>query len=95
MGNVGEVQQISVSVSPGDFDSLSEYLEGLRVPTEEIGSLGQAIEGDISAQEQPGPAVQLWMGRMMSKIGTGTLIVGANASGSLIANAVLKFLGVS
>jgi len=94
-GSVQGVSQVAVTVSPGDFDSLRRLLADMGLPAETIEDLRTAIKNDQDSPDQPGPATQSWIGRTMSQIGLGTLSVSSDTAGSLIAEAVLRFLGLS
>lgn len=94
-GSVQGVTQIAVSVSPGDFDSLRKCLTEAGLPSSVIEDLRSAIAADQDSEEQPGPATSSWIGRTMTKISLGTLSVSSDAAGSLIAEAVLQFLGLA
>lgn len=94
VGNSGTTHQTSMNVQAGDLSSLKEYLKGLGLEDEAIGDLDRALELDAAESSQPGPATQGWLGRVMIMLGRGTLSVGSNAVGSLIAEAVMRFLGI-
>lgn len=96
IANHGDVTQVAeTTVLQGDFDSLATYLGELGLGAEVVAELEQAIRIDQDSAAQPGPTVESWIGRVMSKIGMGSLVLAGNASGSIIAEAILRFLGLA
>jgi len=83
-----------VSIMQGDWSSLREALEGIGVPEGDIAALEEAIEQDADA-EKPGPATKAWLGDVMTRIQSGSLKVATSGAGSLIANLVLTYLGIT
>jgi hypothetical protein len=93
--NSGRVEQHVTNVQAGDLDSLKAYLKGLGMQDDDIEGLESALAEDADENEQPGKATQGWIGRTMIKLGRGAASVGSNAAGSLVAEAVMKYLGLS
>lgn len=91
--NSGQVEQQVINVYAGDLDSLKMYLKSLGIQNTEIEELESALNKDADEEEQPGKATQGWIGRMMIKLGRGAASVGGNAIGSLVAEAIMKYLG--
>lgn len=99
LGNVsgGSVSQtMSMTVTPGNFDSLARYFRQQDVNEEDIKSLELAISQDPEATrtEAFGPKVSSWIGKMTSKAADGTWSVSVGAAGSLLATAIAKFYGL-
>jgi len=94
VGVTGSVTQNNVRVTAGDLESLKDYLSALGIKDTLIEELEVALEDDLQAADSPGPATQSWIGKTMIMIGKGTLSLAANASGSLIAEAIMRFLGI-
>ncbi len=94
VGNTGTTNQYATHVQPGDLQGLKEKLAQLGVTEELLDDLDTALGKDADAQEQPGPHVKGWFGRMMIKAGQGTLqLVSATATTVVIAE-VRRFLGL-
>ena len=94
VGCIGSVAQTNLSVRAGDLDSLIDYLAECNVTDNELGDLRSAIEADRESREQPGNTTKSWIGRMMSKIGTGIASGSGAASGQSIVDAIHRFLGI-
>jgi hypothetical protein len=73
LGNPGTTNQHVTHVQPGDLQGLREKLAQQGVTAELLDDLDTALDKDADSQEQPGPHVQGWFGRMMIKAGQGTL----------------------
>ena len=71
-----------------------EALAGIGVPAGDIAALEEAIEEDANA-EKPGPATKAWLGHVMTRIQSGSLKVATSGAGSLIANLVLTYMGIT
>ena len=93
IGNIGDTTQTSIQVKPGDLVGLKKYLRGIGVTEQLLGELDEALKLDAKSGDQPGPATRSWISRIMILLGTGALAVGTNAAGSLIAGAVMQYLG--
>ena len=94
VGNVGPTNQHAVHVQPGDLQGLKEKLAQLGVTEDLLNDLDTALDKDADSQEQPGPHVKGWFGRLMIKAGQGTLqLVSATATTVVIAE-VRRFLGL-
>jgi hypothetical protein len=99
LGNVsgGSVSQtMSLTVTPGNFDSLARYFRQQEVNEDDIKSLELAIRQDPEATKVGsfGPKVSGWIGKMTSKAADGTWAVSVGAAGSLLATAIAKFYGL-
>jgi hypothetical protein len=95
LGNNGNLTQSIVNVQPGDLNSLKAYLKESGLPDELINDLEGALDKDSNADLQPGPATQSWLGKVMILLGKGTLSLSSNISGSLVAEAIMRFLGLA
>ena len=94
VGNTGTVNQYAAHVQPGDWQGLKERLAEIGVTEELLDDLDTALDKDADSQEQPGPHVRGWFGRIMIKAGKGTLqLVSATATTVVIAE-VRRFLGL-
>jgi hypothetical protein len=94
VGNTGTVNQYVTHVQPGDLQGLKERLAELGVTEELLDDLDTALGRDADSQEQPGSHVRGWFGRMVIKVGHGTLqLVSATATTVVIAE-VRRFLGL-
>lgn len=94
VGNSGITHQTSLNVQAGDLNSLKQYLKELGLEDEIINELDESLSLDAAETSQPGPATQGWLGRVMIQIAKGSLSVASNTSGSLVAEAVMRFLGI-
>lgn len=94
IGNVGPVTQSVINVQPGNLESLKSFLRDAGLTEELIIDLDMALEKDLGAKSQPGPATQSWLGKVMLQIGKGGLSLASNVSGSVIAEALMKFFGI-
>lgn len=100
LGNVSDsnVQQnLNMTVSPGNFDSLAAYLAAHGVSTEDLHELEDAIRHDPQPNDKAkfGDKVSGWLGKMVSKAAQGGWNIGLGAAGNLLASAISKFYGLS
>ena len=94
LGNTGTTNQRATYVQPGDLQGLKAKLAQLGVTDELITDLDTALDKDADSDEQPGPHVQGWFGKLMIKAGRGTLqLVSATATTVVMAE-VRRFLGL-
>lgn len=94
VGNSGNLTQNIVNVQAGDLESLKAFLGDAGIPEPLIEELSEALDNDANADQQPGSATQGWIGKVMIMIGKGTLSLSSNVTGSLVASAIMKFLGI-
>lgn len=99
LGNVtgGSVTQTnSITITPGDFNSLASYLGQQGVPNSEILSLQEAISKDVVpvTPGKFGESVSLWLGKMMSLAASGSWEVSISTAGTLLAAAISKYYGL-
>lgn len=83
-----------VTVAKGDLDSLLGYLRTLGVDDSDLDDLETSLKEDARVQEAGGMGEKThsWLGKMLIKAQGGALNVGANAAGSLLADAILTYL---
>ena len=93
-GNIS--QTMSMTITPGNFDSLANYFRQQDVEEEDIKSLEMAITHDPEAKKAGafGPKVSGWIGKMTSKAADGSWAISVGAAGSLLATAIEKFYGL-
>ncbi|MBL8160002.1 hypothetical protein JNJ66_06105 [Candidatus Saccharibacteria bacterium] len=95
VANSADVHQSVDMIQPGDFASLRSYLTSQGLAAVQIDELEKAVGEDEKQGKRPGAAVQEWLWRMMRKAGEGGGSVVTNASGSLLAEAIMKYFGLS
>ncbi len=94
IGNSGTTNQYASNVQPGDLEGLKNRLSQLGVSKELITDLDIALSKDADSDEQPGPHIQGWFGKLMHKVGEGTVqLVSATATTVVMAE-VKRFLGL-
>jgi len=88
-------QHVEQEMESGNIDSLLGYLRSLQVPEEDLRDLQAALEEDAKCSEAGlGPRVKQWLGMMTTKAAQGIWRVAVRAAPTLLAKAVLKFLGL-
>lgn len=92
-GNVGDTNQYNVQIKAGDLPGLKEHLKSIGVTNDLLNSLDEAIKEDEGTEKAPGSATSGWLAKVMSMIGRGTLSLATNAGGSMIATALMQYLG--
>lgn len=95
MANTGNTTQQMIQIQKGDIAGLHDYLGKLGVTKPLLEELDEALEADATSENKPGPKTTNWISRIMILIGKGSLALATNAAGSLIASAIMKYLGVS
>jgi hypothetical protein len=94
LGNPGITNQLATQVQPGDLQGLKEKLAQLGVTEELITDLDTALDKDAESDEQPGPHVKSWFGKLMIRVGKGTVqLISATATTVVMAE-VRRFLGL-
>jgi hypothetical protein len=88
-------QKLEMTVTSGDFDSLSRCLSSLGLTTKDIADLKEAINVDPKPKDENklGPSVSNWMGSMLSRAATGAWSIGISAAGGTLARAIGKYYG--
>lgn len=92
---VGETvsQQLS-EIAPGNMESLLTYLRGQGIADDDLGILEDALASETTAAEnQLGPQVNSWLGRMLVKSMSGAWKVAVQAAPDLLVGALGKFYG--
>lgn len=100
LGNVSgsNVQQnLNMTITPGNFDSLAAYLSGHGVSTDDLHELEDAIRHDPKPNDKAkfGDKVSGWVGKMVSKAAQGGWNISLGAAGNLLASAIARFYGLS
>jgi AbiTii len=89
------VNNIDVILPDGKWTALETELVEVGLPADEIAGLKLALETDGGAVDgELGPAAQNWIGKMTTKIATGVWPVATGASGGVVAQLVLRSLGL-
>lgn len=94
LGNSGDVNQQTINVQKGDFDSLRLYMEQLGIKKADINTLEQAISEDKNPTNGLGPAVSKWLAKATALGLKGSLSVASNVAGSLLASALMRYYGI-
>lgn len=99
LGNIhgGQVTQTNtLTVTAGNFESLSRYLSGQGIGTEDLKSLENAIKEDPEPNDPKklGAKVSDWIGGMIAKAASGSWQVSLSAAGTILAAAIQKFYGL-
>jgi len=101
VGNLAEgsshfSQSLQVGVTPGDMESLQQYLKSLGLPADEAQELETAIQADEthSKQKELGKSVTGWLGALMTKIAKGIAPTLKGVETNLITKAVLMYYGI-
>lgn len=90
-------QNNQMNIKKEDFDSLAKYLAANNVAFSDIQNLKEAIQHD-SIPTQPnklGEKVSSWIATMMGKAANGTWDIGISTAGTLLAQAISCFYGLS
>jgi hypothetical protein len=94
LGNSGTTNQQAIQVQPGDLKGLKEKLAELGVPDVLVSDLDTALSKDADSEEQPGPHVKGWFGRLATKVGTGAIQLAGTATALVVMTEVKRFLGL-
>lgn len=100
VGNVsgGTINQNNqMNVQQNDFNSLAKYLMQNNVEFSDIQNLKKAIEVDplVDAPGKFGVNVSSWIGSMIAKAASGSWEISIATVGTLLAEAISKFYGLS
>jgi len=98
LGNVSEStlhQNLNITVTKNDFESLARYLESNGVLKEDLKELQEAITDDIPPTKPGtfGSKVSAWIGKMIGKASSGGWAISIGAAGNLLAAAISKYYG--
>jgi AbiTii len=90
--NVAAVQLADI-----DWDALHDRLAALGIPDDDLDALQVAIANDQAGPGSvaPGPATELWLGRVSSKVALGGLVLAKAATMDLVTHEVLRALGLA
>jgi hypothetical protein len=90
------VNNIDAVLPGGKWSELEVGFKEVGLPVEEISGLRRALEIDGGAPDgELGPKTQGWIGRATTKIAMGAWPVATGASGGVVAQLVLRSLGVA
>ena len=88
------VNQTGSSITPGDMQSLLDYLSSLGLGESDVNDLQAAVLADPAGKNgQVGPRVRAWLGGIVSKGGAGTLTIGIERASREILNALTAYYG--
>jgi hypothetical protein len=89
-------QSNTLTVTPGNFCSLSRYLSGQGVQGGDLQELESAIKHDPEPKDPKklGPKVSGWIGKMITKAADGSWEASVSAAGTILAAAIQKFYGL-
>lgn len=98
LGNVSHshvTQDLDMTVSKGDVESLSKFLTNHGVQKQDVKLLTTAIESDSAPKKKGvfGRKVSSWIAKMVEKAASGAWDVSVSAAGSLLASAIGKYYG--
>lgn len=88
--------QTVAGVIPGDFDSLASFLRAVGVEEGELERLKEAVGADAAGRAgdgRLGPRVREWLGGVTARLAASGGRIAEGASGTLIAEALLRFIG--
>lgn len=99
LGNVsgGAISQnMSMTVTPGEFASLANYLRAQGIEESDISLLEDAVRVDPEpkAPGKFGAGVSGWIGRMMGKAADGSWAVAIGTAANVLGTAITKFYGL-
>lgn len=99
-GVLGDVSGGSITqsntITPGNFDSLAQYLKEQGVQSREIKELEIAIADDPEPMQSGvfGGKVGAWIGRMVGRAASGGWDISVSTAGTLLAAAITKYYGL-
>jgi hypothetical protein len=90
-------QTFSRDIHAGDMASLRDAICALGGNESDIAELMTAISEDPKPESVTslGPKTSSWIGQMVGKAASGSLAIGVEAAGSLLAKAILMYYGIS
>ncbi len=94
LGNSGTTNQQAIQVQPGDLQGLKEKLAEFGVPDVLLNDLDTALTKDADSEQQPGPHVNGWFGRLATKVGTGAVQLAGAVTTMVVMAEVKRFLGL-
>jgi len=98
LGNVSDselTQNLQMSVTRGDLESLKQYLRGQKINDEDIVELEDALKNDPKPQSEDtfGQRVGNWIAKMVGKAATGAWQVSLSTSSNLLAAGIRAYYG--
>lgn len=94
-----DVQQTITNIAVGDWDSLQEALRVVGLEDRDIGDLKAALDADTSDGETPlteiGEKTQGWLGKIMTKVRTGSLVLASGLTVEVLVDLIMKYLGLT
>jgi len=101
-GNIGNIansavtQNLSMTVSRNDFESLKSVLNSHGVSQEDITDLKSCLDEDPTPVSGSvlGEKVGMWIGKMVGKAESGAWSIGVGAAGTLLTEAIKKYCGL-
>jgi hypothetical protein len=89
------IQQIAITVQPGDLDSLIRYLKDQGVADNEVKSLKEILPAEsASPTKTPGPKTEAWIKRVGARIAAGGGRVAESTLTSVLSAAVKSYMGL-
>lgn len=89
-------QSNTITITPGNFDSLAQYLKEQGVQSKEIKELEIAIADDPEPMQSGifGGKVGAWIGKMVGRAASGGWEISVSTAGTLLAAALTKYYGL-
>lgn len=89
-------QNLEMTVSAGDFESLKGWLRSHGLSSADVDELQTAIESDPEPEGSNsfGPRVSGWIGKMVGKAANGAWQIGVAMAGTLLTKALAKYYGL-
>lgn len=97
-GNVSDSnvrQNLEMSMKPGDFKTLADFLRNKKVDKEDISELRNALGSDPKPESADafGEKVSSWIGTMVKKAASGAWQVSITTAGNILAGAIKAYYG--
>lgn len=88
---------LNVNIQTNNFTTLRNYFKTIGISEEDIGQLKQALEKDVvpSDVSSLGSHVSTWIAKMLDKAASGAWKIASGAAGSLLAQAISKYYGLT
>lgn len=89
-------QHNELTITPGNFASLSKYLARCGVPSTDVADLEAAIKVSPppTSRTSFGASISRWIGNMISKAADGTWEIGVAVAADLLSKALAKYFGL-
>ena len=97
-GNVSDsnvTQNLEMSIKPGDYKILADYLKKNKVSNEDISELQIALEKDSKPESADvfGDNVSSWIGKMSEKAASGAWQISITSASNILASAIKAYYG--